>query len=121
MPRIKVKRIYEDAAAADGFRVLVDRVWPRGMTKERAAVDLWLKSVAPSTELRKWFDHDPEKWKEFKRRYFAELARSADLDELLDRPTRSVVTLVYSARDEVRNQAVALAEFLKRRRPRSRG
>ena len=113
MPRISVKRVYDPADKADGFRVLVDRVWPRGVTKERAKLDLWLKSVAPSTQLRKWFDHDPQKWPEFKRRYFAELdADPTGLDELVSRATASVVTLVFSARDEQHNQAVALREYL---------
>ena len=113
MYRIAVKRVYEAASVADGFRVLVDRVWPRGFSKERADIDLWLKSVAPSTELRKWFDHDPSKWREFKLRYFAELeAQPTGLDELMDRASDSVVTLVFSAKDEQHNQAVALREYL---------
>jgi uncharacterized protein YeaO (DUF488 family) len=117
---INVKRVYDAAQKADGFRVLVDRVWPRGVSKERANVDLWLKSVAPTTPLRKWFDHDPKKWREFQRRYFAELdARPAGLDELCKRASRSVVTLVYSARDEENNQAVALREYLIRELARS--
>ena len=116
MPRMNIKRVYEPASKADGFRVLVDRVWPRGVTKQRANVDLWLKSVAPSTQLRKWFDHDPRKWSEFKNRYFAELDVSPPgLDELQSRTTASVVTLVYSARDEQHNQAVALREYLRQR------
>ncbi len=117
MRRIKVKRVYEPARKADGLRVLVDRVWPRGFTKRRAKVDLWLKSVAPSTQLRKWFDHDPRKWSEFKEQYFAELDTAPPgLDELLSRATASVVTLVFSARDEQHNQAVALREYLDRLR-----
>jgi len=116
MARVRVKRIYEDRAVADGVRVLVDRVWPRGMTKSKARVDLWLKSVAPSTEVRKWFDHDPKKWAGFKKRYFAELdAGPGGLDELLVRARDGVVTLVYSARDERHNQAVALGEYLNAR------
>ena len=115
MPRVSVKRVYEPTDKADGFRVLVDRVWPRGVTKERAKVNLWLKSVAPSTQLRKWFDHDPRKWTEFKNRYFAELdAAPPGLDELLECATASVVTLVFSARDERHNQAIALREYLNR-------
>jgi uncharacterized protein YeaO (DUF488 family) len=113
MKNLTTKRVYEEAASTDGFRVLVDRVWPRGMTKERASVDLWLPSVAPGTPLRKWFDHDPAKWVEFKRRYFAELDEGPEgLDELLARASREAVTLVYSARDEAHNQAAALAEYL---------
>ena len=113
MHRISVKRVYEPASKADGFRVLVDRVWPRGVTKQRAKVDVWLKSVAPSTELRKWFDHDPRKWSGFKKRYFAELdAGPPGLDELVSRASASVLTLVFSARDEQHNQAVALRDYL---------
>lgn len=113
---IKVKRVYDGATSRDGFRILVDRVWPRGVTKQRAKVDLWLKSVAPSTELRKWFGHDAKKWKEFKRRYFAELDNGPPgLDQLLQRATGGVVTLVFSARDPDNNQAVALREYLEDR------
>ena len=114
--KIRVKRVYEPASKADGFRVLVDRVWPRGMTKPRARVDVWLKSVAPSTELRKWFGHDPRKWAGFKKRYFAELDEGSEgYGELLERAGAGVVTLVYSARDERHNQAVALQEYLSAR------
>jgi len=110
---IKVKRVYDGATSRDGFRILVDRVWPRGVTKQRANVDLWLKFVAPSTELRKWFAHDPQKWRAFKNRYFAELDNGPPgLDELLDRAGNRTVTLVYSARDPKHNQAVALKEYL---------
>ncbi len=113
MLRISVKRVYEPTSKTDGFRVLVDRVWPRGVTKGRAKIDLWLKSVAPSTQLRKWFDHDPQKWSGFKSRYFAELdAGPPGLDELVSRASASVVTLVFSARNEQYNQAVALREYL---------
>ena len=113
MPQISVKRVYEPASKADGFRVLVDRIWPRGVTKQRAKVDLWLKTVAPSTKLRKWFDHDPRKWSEFKSRYFAELeAGPAGLEELASQAKDTAVTLVFSARDEQYNQAVALREYL---------
>ena len=116
MPQINVKRVYEPTSKTDGFRVLVDRVWPRGVTKQRANVDLWLKSVAPSTQLRKWFDHDPRKWSEFKNRYFAELdAGPPGLDELVSRATASAVTLIFSARNEEYNQAVALREYLRKR------
>ncbi len=112
---IKVKRVYDGATSRDGFRILVDRVWPRGVTKQRAKVDLWLKSVAPSTELRKWFAHDPQKWSAFKDRYFAELDNGPPgLDQLLQRATGGVVTLVFSARDPENNQAVALKEYLER-------
>ncbi len=112
----QVKRIYEQREPADGYRVLVDRVWPRGMTKEAAAIDLWLKEAAPSTTLRKWFAHEPARWAEFKRRYAAELEQpdSADTVERLKQLAQehAVVTLLFSARDETHNQAIALREIL---------
>ncbi len=106
------KRIYEPAAKDDGFRVLVDRLWPRGLTKEKAQVDLWLKEVAPSTELRNWFKHDPEKWPEFQKRYRSELKQEA-LDSLrkLEKQHKKV-TLLYGAKSDERNQAVALLNIL---------
>lgn len=109
----KIKRIYEPRDPSDGYRVLVDRVWPRGMTKEAAAIDLWLKEAGPSTVLRKWFAHDPAKWDEFRRRYAAELESAEAFEELqaLGRE-HAVVTLLFSARDETRNQAVALRDLL---------
>lgn len=113
MANIGIKRVYEPAAAGDGYRVLVDRVWPRGITKERAAVDLWLKQVAPSTELRKWFGHEPARWEEFRRRYGAELDDvRALLDDLRQHAAKAPLTLVYSARDEAHNQAVVLKQVL---------
>lgn len=113
MGKIKAKRVYEPVDSSDGFRVLVDRVWPRGVSKEQARVDRWLQAVAPSTELRKWFGHDPAKWAEFKERYFEELEDDPPgLAELLDQAQQGTVTLVYSARDSEHNQAVALQEFL---------
>jgi uncharacterized protein YeaO (DUF488 family) len=117
MYRVRVKRVYEPALDTDGVRVLVDRIWPRGVTKERAQVDLWLKDLAPSSDLRKWFGHDPGKWDDFKVRYFAELDGAPTvLAELIHRLETSVVTLVFSARDEQHNQAVALQGYLDRRR-----
>lgn len=115
MASIKVRRVYEDARPGDGFRVLVDRVWPRGVTKGRAKVDVWLKSVAPSTELRTWFNHEPQKWSVFKKCYFAELDQNpSGLDELRKRVGHGTITLVFSARDVRHNQAVALREYLER-------
>lgn len=112
---IGVKRAYEAPAAKDGYRVLVDRLWPRGLAKEGAKLDAWLKEIAPSTELRKWFGHDPEKWPEFKRRYFEELdGRDQALQELLAKVRAGHVTLLYGARDERHNQAVALREYLEK-------
>lgn len=113
---IRIERVYEEEPAeAGGLRVLVDRVWPRGRTKEEVGIDLWLKSVAPSTELRKWFDHDPDKWLEFKKRYFAELREcKEELRELLDEAGEGPLTLVYGAREQRYNNAVALREYLNR-------
>lgn len=110
---ILIKRIYEPAAKSDGFRVLVDRLWPRGIAKESAKLDLWLPDLGPSTELRKWFNHDPAKWDEFRRRYHAELKEKKELvAELKGRAKEGTVTLLYSAKDEAHNQAVALKELL---------
>jgi uncharacterized protein YeaO (DUF488 family) len=115
--RVNVKRVYEPRSRGDGQRVLVDRVWPRGMSKETLSDALWLKEAAPSTELRKWFGHRPERWTEFRKRYAAELARSPDaIAKLRSLSRRGLVTLLYSARDEEHNQAVALAEYLGARR-----
>jgi uncharacterized protein YeaO (DUF488 family) len=110
---IRLKRAYEEPAKRDGLRILVERLWPRGVRKDEAAIDLWLKDLAPSAELRTWFGHDPEKWDEFRRRYRAELERKGDLLVLLKhRATEGAVTFVYAAHDEERNSAVALKEFL---------
>ena len=99
---VRVKRIYGPAASDDGFRVLVDRIWPRGIKKADAALDLWLKEVAPSTELRRWFGHDPAKWTEFRKRYAAELAQQSDAMALLrDKARRGTLTLLYQPVDEV--------------------
>ena len=118
---IRLKRAYDKPSASDGERVLVERLWPRGVTKARAALDLWLKDVAPSPELRTWFGHDPAKWAEFKRRYWQELrARREAVDVLRDKAGRGTVTLVYAARDQEHNGAVALKEFLERQHGRPR-
>ena len=112
---VRIKRVYEAPDKADGQRILVDRLWPRGLSKDKAAVDLWLKEIAPSTELRKWFNHDPEKWTEFKKRYLAELkANSEVVKELKSAIKSGTATLVYGARDEEYNQAVALQELLEK-------
>lgn len=111
--RIQLKRAYDPADEEDGFRVLVDRVWPRGVSKAMAAVDLWMKDVGPSTALRKWFGHEPERWPEFRKRYLAELREHADELATLKQHARSGrLTLVYGARDTERNQAVVLKEVL---------
>ena len=108
-----LKRAYERPAPADGFRVLVDRLWPRGVSKDAAAVVEWLKEIAPTAELRKWFGHDPERWPEFQRRYAAELAsHDALLETLRERARMGPLTLVYSARDELHNDAVVLRRVL---------
>lgn len=110
---IKIKRVYEPPARGDGQRVLVDRVWPRGVSRDAAKLDDWLKDVAPSAELRKWFGHDPAKWSEFRRGYRAELAHRDDaLKPLLERARRGTLTLLFGARDEAHNQAVVLCEWL---------
>jgi len=117
---IKIKRVYEEPSADDGMRILVDRVWPRGISKKRALLADWRKDLAPSTALRKWFGHDPAKWKGFRDRYRAELKRSGQSDALKDLARlsrRKTVTLVYGAADEKHNQAVALKEFLLAARP----
>lgn len=114
---INLKRIYEAPAKAERLRVLVDRVWPRGVSKDRARIDLWLKEIAPSTELRKWFNHDPRKWEEFKRRYSEELdAKTNAVRELLQSAHKHRVTLIYSAKDTEHNQALALKEYIEKRR-----
>ena len=113
---IALKRAYDPAAPGDGRRILVDRVWPRGVAKDEAAIEAWLKDLAPSTELRKWFAHDPAKWKQFERRYWNELRRAKEPVALLrSKAKRGTVTLVYAARDEEHNGALALKEFLERR------
>lgn len=109
---ISVKRVYESPASSDGKRVLVDRIWPRGMTKEKAKIDLWLKEVAPSTDLRKWFGHDPERWSEFRKRYRAELKNNPALAELRKMAHQGKLTLVYAARDEERNNALVLRDII---------
>lgn len=111
---VSLKRVYESPEPSDGRRVLVDRIWPRGMTKAGAKIDLWLKDVAPSTGLRKWFGHDPVKWGEFQKRYRAELEGSPALAELRKLARKSKVTLVYAAKDEKHNNAVALGSFIAR-------
>jgi uncharacterized protein YeaO (DUF488 family) len=114
---VNVKRVYEQPADADGTRVLVDRVWPRGLTKQRAAVDVWLKEIAPSADLRKWFGHDPSRWKEFEARYRAELDKNgAAIDRLRELIDKGPVTLLYGAHDEAHNNAVALRAYLDSKR-----
>jgi len=112
----KLKRIYEAFEPSDGYRVLVDRIWPRGVSKEKARINLWMKEIAPSDALRKWFGHDPERWEEFQRRYREQLQEEIGLTSELQQIEKQhgTVTLVFSARDEHHNQAVALRAFLQR-------
>ena len=113
MAAIKIKRAYEPIAKSDGFRILVDRLWPRGIKKEDAHVDIWLKDIAPSNELRKWFNHEPEKWAGFRKKYLAELQSSPVTAELLEQVKKhTTITLVYSAKDEQHSQAIVIKEFL---------
>jgi uncharacterized protein YeaO (DUF488 family) len=111
---VRVKRVYESPSEEDGIRILVDRLWPRGFSKARAEVDLWLRDLAPSPALRAWFEHDPAKWDEFRRRYRMELSRRLDeLEPIIEASRTDTITLVYSARDEEHNAAVALREYLR--------
>ena len=110
--KINIKRVYEKPDEDDGIRILVDRLWPRGLTKEKAGIDLWLKDIAPSTELRKWFGHDPEKWDEFRKRYLNELKEDEESVTILkNQMKKGMVTLVYGANDKEHNQAVVLKEL----------
>jgi uncharacterized protein YeaO (DUF488 family) len=109
-----LKRAYEEASSSDGYRVLIDRLWPRGVSKEQAHLDEWARELAPSTELRRWFGHDPARFDEFRRRYRVELsAHEEKLDELRGRARKGTLTLVYSARDTEHNDAVVLGEVLR--------
>jgi uncharacterized protein YeaO (DUF488 family) len=110
---VKVKRAYDSPSAKDGTRILVDRLWQRGISKEKAALDHWMKDIAPSTELRQWFAHDPERWEEFRRRYAAELRQHSDLvTELRSLARHGQITLVHAAHDEAHNDAVVLRDVL---------
>jgi len=111
--KLKIKRVYEKPEKEDGTRILVDRLWPRGLTKEKAAIDLWLKEVAPSTALRKWFSHDPPKWPAFKQKYRREIKENKDQVAILkEQLMKGAVTLVYGAKDEEHNEALVLKEWL---------
>jgi uncharacterized protein YeaO (DUF488 family) len=110
---LKIKRIYGKLEESEGCRILVDRLWPRGLSKEKAKIDYWLKEIAPSEELRKWFAHDPEKWSEFKHRYFEELDNKSELVEWICKKAQGgTVTLLYSTKEEQFNNAVALKEYI---------
>lgn len=115
--RIWLRRAYDPPTRNDGHRVLVDRIWPRGVAKDEARIDAWARELAPSDDLRRWFDHDPQRWDEFQRRYRAELEQHEQaLDDLVRRTAEGRVTLVYGARDQRHNNAVALRAILERRR-----
>lgn len=110
---MNLKRVYEKPEMEDGIRILVDRLWPRGLTKEKACIDLWLKDIAPSTELRKWFGHDPAKWEQFKELYHRELEANVEPVSLLkDQLKKGMVTLLYAAKDVEHNEALVLKEWL---------
>lgn len=113
---IKIKRAYANADKNDGYRILIDRLWPRGLSKDKAGIDIWLKEIAPGDELRKWFSHDPGKWNEFRRKYKTELKnKSAYIQEIKKMEKKEkLVTLLYSARDEEHNNAVVLKDFLQK-------
>lgn len=115
---IQIKRAYEPPEASDGFRILVDRMWPRGLSKEHLRLDMWLRDIAPSSPLRKWFGHDPAKWDQFKANYLEELANNPGSIELFLQAAKgqAKVTLVYGAKDPLHNQAVILQEFLQQHR-----
>jgi len=114
-PGVRIKRVYDDPAAGDGYRVLIDRLWPRGLSKRKAALDAWARDIAPSPALRKWFAHDPERYPEFRTRYRAELrAHPDDLDALRERARQQPVTLLYGARDPHFNHATVLREVIDR-------
>jgi len=115
-PRIITKRAYEDASPKDGFRVLVDRLWPRGVDKKHAAIDEWAKDLAPSSALRKWFGHDPERWVEFQKQYRAELRKNESVDVFIENhQDEKLITLVYAAKDTEHNQALVLQDFLQKK------
>ena len=112
---VKIKRVYEEPEKSDGKRILVERLWPRGFTKEKAGIDLWLKEIAPTTELRKWINHEPSKWQEFQKRYQQELENNEEqVSKLSDQLKSGAVTLIYSAKDEQHNAAIVLKEWLSR-------
>lgn len=116
MPELRIKRIYEEAAEEDGYRILVDRLWPRGISKEKAHIDLWVREIAPSTDLRKWFHHEPEKFPEFQSRYIDELTNNIEAaafrKTVYEKLQQDNVTLLFSAKDETMNNAAVLKDWL---------
>ena len=116
--KIQIKRAYDNPGENDGYRILVDRLWPRGISKEKAKIDYWAKELAPSNELRQWYGHDPEKWSEFKSRYFAELdGNPQPAKELLDYVNKGPVTFIYSSKEQRFNNAVALKAYVESLQP----
>jgi uncharacterized protein YeaO (DUF488 family) len=112
---IRIKRVYEPLAASDGYRILVDRIWPRGLSKDAARIDDWLKDLGPSTSLRKWFNHDAKKWKEFKKRYFQELeSNRGSVEHIAKKARTNTITFVCAAHDVNHSNAVALKQYLER-------
>jgi uncharacterized protein YeaO (DUF488 family) len=113
---VKIKRVYDEVSPDDGERILVDRLWPRGIRKDEAKIDEWIKDIAPGNELRKWFAHDPSKWREFKKRYAEELkGQSNRIELLIKKAKRGNITLIFSARDTEHNNAVVLSELISKR------
>lgn len=113
--KVRIKRVYEEPAKEDGKRILVDRLWPRGLTKQKADIDLWLKEIAPSTGLRKWFSHDPDKWNEFRKKYLQEIKQNKEQVSILKEHLKEgAVTLVYGAKDKEHNEALVLQELFNR-------
>ncbi|MDG3578185.1 DUF488 domain-containing protein [Rhizobium sp. YJ-22] len=112
---VQLKRIYDEKSLSDGQRILVDRLWPRGMSKASAGVDRWMKEIAPSAELRNWFGHKPERWEEFQKRYRAELRQNPALEELRAMAQQGMVTLLYAAKDQTHNHALVLQDMLRDR------
>lgn len=112
---VKIKRVYEEPSSQDGKRILIDRLWPRGISKEKGKIDIWMKDIAPSTELRKWFGHDPAKWEEFQKKYLDEIRQNPSaVSQLKEQVKEGNVTLVYGAKDIKHNDAVVLKEFLEK-------
>jgi uncharacterized protein YeaO (DUF488 family) len=110
--KIQLKRIYEETDEKDGYRILVDRLWPRGVSKEKAHLNLWLKDIAPSTELRKWFNHDPDKWNQFQKKYLKELKENKEaVDTLKEHLKKGTITFLYAAKDEAHNEAEVLKDY----------
>jgi uncharacterized protein YeaO (DUF488 family) len=115
MKTIKIKRIYEPPAKDDGIRILVDRLWPRGLSKEKAKINLWLKEIAPSDQLRKWYGHDPKKWTEFREKYSSELKDKDELIQLITRKLKEgTITFLYSSKEDKLNNAVALKDYIEK-------